>query len=71
MAKTELGEFLTIKQSAELLGVHTNTIHNLIRRKELAAERVGARIIRIRKSDLLALLTPYQGGEFGLWNKTR
>lgn len=60
-------ERVTIKQGAEFLGVHPNTIRNLILRQELAAERIGARIIRIRKQDLLNLLTPYEGGEFGVW----
>ncbi len=64
-------DHVSIKEGAELLGVHPNTIRNLISRNELAAERIGARIIRIRKSELLGLLTPYQGGEFGLWSKTR
>ena len=61
-------ERITINEAAELLGVHRNTIRNLILRQELAAERIGARIIRIRKQDLLNLLTPYEGGEFGVWS---
>jgi excisionase family DNA binding protein len=63
-------ERITINEAAELLGVHRNTIRNLILRQELAAERIGARIIRIRKQDLLDLLTPYERGEFGVWNKS-
>lgn len=61
-------EFLTKKQASELLGVHLNTINNLILQKKLPAARIGARIIRIRKQDLLNLLTPYEGGEFGVWS---
>jgi excisionase family DNA binding protein len=64
-------ERLSINEAATILNVHPNTLRNLISRNELAAERIGARIIRIRKSELLGLLTPYQGGEFGLWSKTR
>ena len=60
-------ERITIGEAAELLGVHQNTIRNLILRQELPAERIGARIVRIRKQDLFDLLTPYSGGEFGVW----
>ena len=63
------GEILTIKQAAEFLGVHPNTIRNLIARRQLRAERIGARIVRIRKHDVQSLLTPYVGGEFGVWSK--
>ena len=61
-------EFITKKQASELLGVHLNTINNLILQKKLPAARIGERIIRIRKQDLLNLLTPFEGGEFGVWS---
>jgi excisionase family DNA binding protein len=60
---------VSIKRAAELVGVHENTIRNLLMRGELNAERIGKRIIRIRKSDLDALFTPFVGGEFGVWAK--
>lgn len=60
-------EFITKKQASELLGVHLNTINNLILQKKLPAARIGERIIRLRKQDVLNLLTPYEGGEFGVW----
>lgn len=58
---------LSINKAAELVGVHPNTIRNLLIRGELNGERIGKRIIRIRKSDLDALFTPFVGGEFGVW----
>jgi len=58
---------ITIQRAAELLGVHPNTIRNLIARKQLKAERIGARIVRVQEQDVQALLTPYVGGEFGVW----
>ena len=61
-------ELITKKQASELLGVHVNTINNLILQKKLPASRIGERIIRIRKQDVLNLLTPYEGGEFGVWS---
>jgi excisionase family DNA binding protein len=68
MENTQFGELITVKQGAELLGVHPNTIRNLIAKKVLVAERIGARIVRIRKQCLLDLLTPYVAGEFGVWS---
>ena len=61
-------ELITKKQASELLGVHLNTINNLIVQKKLPAVRLGSRIIRIHKQDLLNLLTPFEGGEFGVWS---
>jgi excisionase family DNA binding protein len=58
--------FYTIKQAADKLQLHTNTIRNLILRGDLKAERIG-RSIRIRDENLNALLTPFAGGEFGVW----
>jgi len=58
---------ITIQRAADLLAVHPNTIRNLIARGELQAERIGARIVRVQEQDVQALLTPYVGGEFGVW----
>lgn len=58
---------LSINEAANLVGVHPNTIRNLLLRGELYGERIGKRIIRIRKSDLDSLFTPFIGGEFGVW----
>ena len=59
-------ELRTIKQATELLQVHQNTIRNMILRGDLKAERIG-RLIRIRQANIDALLTPFVGGEFGVW----
>ena len=60
---------MTIKEAAEYWNLHPNTIRNLILKGELQAERLGSRIIRIKSEDLVALFTPYQGGEYGKWNR--
>jgi excisionase family DNA binding protein len=60
-------ELLTVEEAADLLKVHPNTIRNAIRDGRLPAIRLGARIVRIRKCDLLAAFNPYTGGEFGVW----
>ncbi len=58
---------LTIQQSADYIGVHKNTIRNLLQSKKLKALRIGARIVRIDKADLDALFKTYESGEFGCW----
>ena len=60
--------FKTIQQSAEFLNCHPNTIRNLIKANKLPAVRIGRNIIRIDQADLLAIATPYKGGEFGIWS---
>ena len=60
---------LTIKQSAEHVGVHPNTIRNRLNDKTLPAIRNGRNIIRINLADLEAIFTPYRGGEFGIWSQ--
>jgi excisionase family DNA binding protein len=62
-------EWLTIRQSANHVGCHQNTIRNLINRGELKASRIGLRLIRISADDLAALLTPVVGGEYSIWNR--
>lgn len=61
-----ISDYFTIAQTAEKLQVSPNTIRNLITRGDLKAERIG-RSIRIRNENLEALLTPFVGGEFGVW----
>ena len=60
-------DLYTIKQAAEILKLHPNSVRNLITRGDLKAERIGKSIIRIRQADIDALFTPYVAGEFGVW----
>ena len=60
-------EFITISTAAVILNCHRNTIRNAIRDGKLNAQRYGARMVRLDKQDVLALLTPYRGGEYGVW----
>lgn len=48
---------LGIQDTADALGVHPNTVRNLIHRKELASVKVG-RLRMVRMSDLEKLLRP-------------
>jgi excisionase family DNA binding protein len=59
---------LKIREVAELTGYHRNTIWNLIKSGKLPAIRTGARLVRVRESDLTKLFTDYKAGEFGKWS---
>jgi excisionase family DNA binding protein len=61
------GELVSIRDAAVAFNVHPNTLRNCIRDGRLPAVRLGARIIRIRTSDLESLFTTYQNGEYGVW----
>jgi hypothetical protein len=60
-------QLVKIATGARLVDVHPNTLRNAIARGDLKAVRYGARAIRIDVADLLALFTPYVGGEYGVW----
>ena len=62
-------ELITISTAAEILNCHPNTIRNAMRDGKLSAQRYGARMVRLNKQEVLALLTPYKGGEYGVWSK--
>ena len=49
-------EFLTVREVAELLKLNQQTVRNWIDRGELPAVRVGARRVRVLRSDLDAML---------------
>jgi excisionase family DNA binding protein len=49
-------EFLTVDEVAHLLKLNPQTVRNMIDRGELPAVRVGARRVRIERSDLDAFL---------------
>jgi excisionase family DNA binding protein len=57
MLQTE--EFLTVKQTAKYLNVHHRTIQNWMYSGRLPYLKIGTRIIRIRQTDINALV----GGE--------
>ena len=49
---------LTIEGAADMLAVHPRTIRRYIAAGDLPAYRLGPRQIRVRMSDVDALLTP-------------
>lgn len=62
-------DLLKVIEVANLLGAHPNTVRALISSGKLRAVRFG-RNIRINRQDVFELLTPYQGGEYGIWKKS-
>lgn len=50
--------FLTVAEAADELAVTERFIRKLIAEGELRAVKVGARVVRIRRSDLEDLLRP-------------
>ena len=49
-------EFLTVAEVAEMLKLNQQTVRNWIDRGELPAVRLGARRVRVRQTDLEALI---------------
>lgn len=43
---------LRVKEAAEMLSVHPNTIRNYIKSGKLPAKRIGTKLIRIELADL-------------------
>ena len=60
-------EWGTVTGLAAKFGCHPNTIRNWIHTGKLSATRFGPRMIRVRESDLQALLQPYENGQAGQW----
>jgi excisionase family DNA binding protein len=53
-----LPPILSTRQCADYAGVDIKSIYRLIEKGDLPAVRFGPRCMRIRREDLLALLTP-------------
>lgn len=50
--------YLSVDESAALLGVNPKTVRRMISDGKLPAFRVGARLLRIREEHVYALLKP-------------
>lgn len=51
-----MNKLISVKQAAEILKVHPNTIRKLIVSEEITAVRIGQRVLRIDESSLLELI---------------
>ena len=56
---------LTIQDVASELGITPRTVRNWIRNGTLPARRIGPRLVRIRRDDLVALDRPIRPGHKG------
>lgn len=50
---------MTVSQAARLLGVHISTVRRWIKREKLPAYRVGDKGVRVRRVDVVQLITPW------------
>lgn len=67
---TDFADLLTLDQAAVLLTVSKGTLQRWIKGGRLPAFRVGTRKLRLRRSDLAAMVTPVAGPgsvEPGAW----
>lgn len=64
-SRTARPEYVSIDEAAEYLGVVPLTVRRWISAGLLPASRLGPRMVRIRRDDLDALLTPIAAGEAG------
>ena len=63
------GDLLSRRQTADLLGVHVASVDRYIAEGRLRAYRVGARYVRVVRSDVLALLVPMPAPLAGALNR--
>ncbi len=62
VASVEHEGLMSIREAAAYMGTSTRTITRLVVSGDLEAYRFGQRLIRLRRSDLDALLVPVIGG---------
>ena len=60
-----LGPYISMTDTAELLGCTTRTIRQMVADGRLVAYRLGPRFVRLRSDEVLGALQPY-GGAVGV-----
>ena len=58
-------EILSLKDVAEYLGLRVGTVHNLIKRRGMPVVRVGRKIIKVRRKDLIDWIESHVVPEIG------
>ena len=66
-SETPQDQLETVNALAKKYNCHPNTLRNWIQSGKLSAVRFGPRMMRVRESDLQALLQPYENGQAGQW----
>ena len=56
-----LGPYISMTDTAELLGCTTRTIRQMVADGRLVAYKLGPRFVRLRSDEVLAALVPYGG----------
>ena len=64
-----IGDYLTVAEAAELLGVQRVSIHSAIKRGALAAEKKGPRLVVIGRDELDRYVREHKGGQG--WDKRK
>jgi excisionase family DNA binding protein len=54
--------YLSIRETADYLGVTTRTVHTMVSDGRLIAYRLGARVVRLRRDEIDAAMQPFGGG---------
>jgi excisionase family DNA binding protein len=66
-SETPQDQLWPVNSLAKKYNCHPNTLRNWIQSGKLSAVRFGPRMMRVRESDLQALLQPYENGQAGQW----
>ena len=67
ITETPQDQLWPVNALAKKYDCHPNTLRNWIQSGKLSAVRFGPRMMRVRESDLQALLQPYENGQAGQW----
>lgn len=51
-----MNDLIKLREAAEILGIHVNTVRNLIKSGQLPVYRLGTKLLRLKKTEVLALL---------------
>ncbi|WP_083911100.1 helix-turn-helix transcriptional regulator [Nocardia takedensis] len=66
LASTQQGSarsnLIRLKEAGELVGMHPTTIRRWINRGLLQAVKIGPRVIKVERDDVLAVLRPLENG---------
>ena len=55
-------EILSVKEVAEYMGLGTGAVHGFIRKRGMPAFRIGRKILKVRREDLLTWISKHVVG---------
>jgi excisionase family DNA binding protein len=68
MTNVSVSNLLTVKEVAAEFGVHHNTVRNWVNSGQITAHRVGSRLLRFKREDVLAMTTLCVADEPKIWS---